>query len=54
MGLLQRYDPPAFLADFNGGTMSLNVHKDAKWIKLNEIGKYPLVEEDAVILKQFL
>jgi 8-oxo-dGTP diphosphatase len=44
----------AFLADFSGGNLSLNVHKDAKWLKIDEVSKYPLVEEDAVILKQFL
>jgi len=43
----------AFLATLNGGAMALNVHKDAKWLKLNEINQYLLVEEDAVILKQF-
>ena len=44
----------AFLAVLNGGTIKLNVHKDAKWLSLPEIRNYPLVEEDAVILEQFL
>ena len=44
----------AFLAFPTGGTMTLNVHSDAKWLKRRELEKYPLVEEDAVILKQFL
>ena len=44
----------AFLAAINGGTMTLHVHKDAKWLRLNEINKYSLVEEDSVIFKEFL
>ena len=44
----------AFLTKLNGGTIVLNVHKDAKWLERKEIEQYPLVEEDQVILKQFL
>jgi 8-oxo-dGTP diphosphatase len=44
----------AFLAVVNGGTLRLNVHKDVKWLPLAEASQYPLVEEDAVIIAQFL
>ncbi len=44
----------AFLTELSGGTITLHVHKDAKWLSRQEIDQYPLVAEDEVILKQFI
>ncbi len=44
----------AFEAAWIGGTMIKHVHKDIKWVERKDLDQYPLVEEDKVILKQFL
>ena len=44
----------AYTAAWTGGTLMKHVHKDIKWVERKDIEQYPLVEEDKVILKQFL
>ena|SRR3989338_4695967 len=44
----------AFFAAWTGGTLIQHVHKDIKWLERKDIDQYSLVEEDKVILKQFL
>lgn len=45
----------AFLVELKGeNNMRLHVHKAAQWLPRLEIEKYPLVDEDKVILEEFL
>ena len=44
----------AFLVAWTGGTIIQRVHKDVKWVEPRDLRRYPLVEEDKVILEKFL
>ena len=44
----------AFAAIWTGGEIAAHVHKDIKWVERKDLNVYPLVEEDKVIMKQFL
>ncbi len=44
----------AFLVSWIQGEIVLNVHRDMKWVEYKELGQYSLVEEDRVVLNQFL
>lgn len=43
-----------FHSVFTGGQLKLNVHLDAKWVKVKQLQKYSFVEEDRQIVSQIL
>lgn len=43
----------AFLADYRGGDISMNVHDDLLWVRPGDISKYDFIDEDIVALKLF-
>jgi 8-oxo-dGTP diphosphatase len=42
-----------FLVKWTKGSLSAKVHREIRWVSPEDIGKYPLVEEDHVALEKF-
>jgi len=43
----------AFLLNWGGGELKTHVHRELAWVTMQDIARFPFVEEDLVILKKW-